>query len=182
MAFARQVAAGDEGGMIYTPAGGGETKVEPAKTGTTKTQTKKDESVDADGEAPQAGLRSYAAMTYAGLKSLLYAGVSKDDQRVRAALAWIGRHYDLESNPGLGQQGVFYYYHVFGKTMNAMEKDEITDVAGVKHDWRKDLTAQLAKRQKTDGSWTNAENSARWYEGDPNLVTAYSLLALSYCK
>ena len=182
MAFARQVAAGDEGGMIYTPVGGGETKVEPAKTGTTKTQTKKDESVDADGEAPQAGLRSYAAMTYAGLKSLLYAGVSKDDQRVRAALAWIGRHYDLESNPGLGQQGVFYYYHVFGKTMNAMEEDEITDVAGAKHDWRKDLTAQLAKRQKTDGSWTNAENSARWYEGDPNLVTAYSLLALSYCK
>ena len=121
-------------------------------------------------------------MTYAGLKSFLYAGVSKSDQRVRAALGWISKHYDLESNPGLGQQGLYYYYHVFGKTMKAMGENEITDDAGVKHDWRKDLTSQLAKRQQADGSWTNAENSARWYEGDPNLVTAYSLLALSYCE
>ena len=172
MEFAKKVVAGDEGGMIYTPAGGGETKVE----------AKKDESVDSPDDVPQGGLRSYAAMTYAGLKSLLYAGVSKDDQRVRAAMSWISSHYDLESNPGLGQQGLFYYYHVFGKTMNAIEKDEITDADGVKHDWRKDLTIQLAKRQQADGAWTNAENSARWYEGDPNLVTAYSLLALSYCK
>ena len=170
--------------MIYTPVGGGETKVTPAK-GPAKagaTKTKGDESVDNPNDVPQGGLRSYASMTYAGLKSFLYAGVSKDDQRVRAAMAWISNHYDLESNPGLGQQGLFYYYHVFGKTMNAMDENEITDAAGVKHDWRKDLTAQLAKRQKTDGSWTNAENSARWYEGDPNLVTAYSLLALSYCE
>ena len=182
--FAKNFAPGEEGGMIYTPAGGGETKVEPdkgpAKAGATK--TKGDESVDNPNDVPQGGLRSYASMTYAGLKSFLYAGVSKDDQRVRAAMAWISNHYDLESNPGLGQQGLFYYYHVFGKTMNAMDENEITDAAGVKHDWRKDLTAQLAKRQKPDGSWTNAENSARWYEGDPNLVTAYSLLALSYCK
>lgn len=172
MEFARNITPGDEGGMIYTPAGGGETKVEG----------KGDESVDSPDDVPQGGLRSYASMTYAGLKSFLYAGVSKEDQRVRAALAWIGNHYDLESNPGLGQQGLFYYYHVFGKTMNAMGENEITDAAGVKHDWRKDLTTELAKRQKSDGSWTNAENSARWYEGDPNLVTAYSLLALSYCK
>ena len=172
MDFAKNVAPGEEGGMIYTPAGGGETKV----------KVKSDESVDNPDDVPQGGLRSYASMTYAGLKSFLYAGVSKDDQRVRAAMTWISNHYDLESNPGLGQQGLFYYYHVFGKTMNAMGENEITDAAGVKHDWRKDLTAQLAKRQKADGSWTNAENSARWYEGDPNLVTAYSLLALSYCK
>ena len=30
--------------------------------------------------------------------------------------------------------------------------------------------------QKDDGSWING--NARWLEGDPNLVTAYSLLAL----
>lgn len=174
MEFAKQADAGDEGGMIYTPVGGGETKVE--------TNRAPDESVDGSDEVPQGGLRSYASMTYAGLKSFLYAGVSKEDQRVRAAMTWISSHYDLESNPGLGKQGLFYYYHVFGKTMNAMDENEITDASGVKHDWRKDLTEVLAKCQQTDGSWTNAENSARWYEGDPNLVTAYSLLALSYCK
>lgn len=174
MEFAKRAEAGDEGGMIYTPVGGGETKVE--------TKRAPDESVDGHEEVPQGGLRSYASMTYAGLKSFLYAGVSKEDQRVRAAMTWISSHYDLQSNPGLGQQGLFYYYHVFGKTMNAMDEDEITDAKGEKHDWRKDLTKVLAKRQQADGSWTNAENSARWYEGDPNLVTAYSLLALSYCK
>ena len=47
---------------------------------------------------------------------------------------------------------------------------------GVKHDWRADLVATLAKRQKPDGSWTN--DADRWMEGDPNLVTAYALLAL----
>ena len=174
MEFAEKTAPEEKGGMIYSPANGGETKVE--------TQRAPDESADGPGEKPQGGLRSYASMTYAGLKSFLYAGVSKDDQRVRAAMSWISNHYDLDSNPGLGQQGLFYYYHVFGKTMNAMDQDEIVDADGVKHDWRKDLTGELAERQQADGSWTNAENSARWYEGDPNLVTAYCLLALSYTK
>ena len=172
--FAQNAPPEENGGMIYSPVGGGETKVE--------TKRAPDESVDSPDKEPQGGLRSYASMTYAGLKSFLYAGVSKDDQRVRAALSWISNHYDLGSNPGLGQQGLFYYYHVFSKTMNAMGENEITDNKGVKHDWRKDLVNALAERQKADGSWTNGENSKRWYEGDPNLVTAYSLLALSYTK
>lgn len=31
-----------------------------------------------------------------------------------------------------------------------------------------------------DGSWVN--ESTRWLEGDPNLVTGYALLTLSYCR
>ena len=54
------------------------------------------------------------------------------------------------------------------------------DDKGVKHDWRADITNALAKRQLPDGSWKN-END-RWMEGDPNLVTGYALMALSYCK
>ena len=34
--------------------------------------------------------------------------------------------------------------------------------------------------QNEDGSWKNS--SERWLEADPNLVTAYSLLALAYCE
>lgn len=162
MEYAQKATEDDKGGMIYSPVGGGETKANSGDK-------------NANG-----GLRSYASMTYAGLKSFLYAGVSKDDIRVKAAMDWISRHYDLTSNPGLGQQGLYYYYHVFAKTMGAMGQDTITDKSGTKHDWRKDLTQQLAKLQQDDGSWTNAENSKRWYEGDPNLVTAYSLLALGY--
>ena len=58
--------------------------------------------------------------------------------------------------------------------------DEIEDAQGVKHDWRRELTEELARRQKENGSWVNSNN--RWMEGDPNLVTGYALLALSYCR
>jgi squalene-hopene/tetraprenyl-beta-curcumene cyclase len=50
----------------------------------------------------------------------------------------------------------------------------------VKHDWRADLFAAIAKRQKPDGSWKNDNPS--WMESDPNIVTGYCLMALSHCK
>ena len=56
-------------------------------------------------------------MTYAGLKSMLYAGVGKDDPRVKGAVSWIRKHYDLDTNPGLDGQGLYYYYHVFAKAL-----------------------------------------------------------------
>jgi squalene-hopene/tetraprenyl-beta-curcumene cyclase len=157
--WAAQASDEDRGGGIYSAVGeNGETKA---------------------GETPNGGLRSYASMTYAGLKSFLYAGVSKDDIRVKAAFDWIGRHYDLTANPGMGQQGLFYYYHVFAKTLNAVGEPLVVDSKGQKHHWRNDLIKQLSSLQKEDGSWTNGAD--RWYEGDPNLVTAYALLALGYC-
>ena len=48
------------------------------------------------------------------------------------------------------------------------------------HDWRSELVGELVHSQRQNGSWVN-END-RWMEGDPNLVTAYALLALSYCR
>jgi len=160
--FAQNIPEGDEGSFIYSPVGKGETKAKPLPN------------------TPVGGLRGYASMTYAGLKSFLYAGLDKDDFRVRAAMDWIRRHYDLDSNPGMGKQGLFYYYHVFGKTMLAIGEPTLTDHEGIVHDWRSDLVTKLASMQKEDGSWTNEHD--RWYEGDPNLVTAYSLLAISYCR
>ena len=57
--------------------------------------------------------------------------------------------------------------------------DEVVDAAGVHHDWRADLIAALAKRQRPDGSWSNEKH---WLETDPNLVTGYALMAVSHCK
>ena len=148
----------NDGGFYYTPAAGGTSQAGPT---------------------PNGGLRSYASMTYAGLKSMIYAGVKKDDPRVKAALKWIQQFYALDENPGLGRQGLFYYYHTFAKTLSVLEIDEIEDSEGVKHNWRSELLATLAKTQKSNGSWTNEAD--RWYEGDPNLVTAYALLALMHC-
>lgn len=159
MEFASKATADDAGGFIYTPANNGESKA---------------------GKTPEGGLRSYASMTYAGLKSFLYAGLDRNDIRVQAAMDWIKRHYDLSTNPGMGKQGLFYYYHVFAKALDAHGESLIEDKQGVKHNWRAELLAELAKQQNSDGSWTNQAD--RWYEGDPNLVTSYSLLALSYCS
>lgn len=150
----------NDGGFYYTPAAGG--------------------SSQAGTDEATGGLRSYASMTYAGLKSMIYAGVTADDPRVQAALGWLKKHYDLESNPGMGTAGLFYYYMTFAKALAALGQDQFIDEKGVAHDWRKELTETLAKKQRADGSWVN-ENS-RWLEGDASLVTGYALLALSYCK
>ncbi len=149
----------NDGGFYYTPAAGGTSQA----------------GADANG-----GLRSYASMTYAGLKSMIYAGVKKDDPRVKAALAWITKHYSLKDNPGMGKQGLYYYYHTFAKTLSVLEIDDLKDSSGTSHNWRNELVGTLAQQQKANGSWINEAD--RWYEGDPNLVTAYALLALSHCE
>jgi squalene-hopene/tetraprenyl-beta-curcumene cyclase len=149
----------NDGGFIYTPAKGGESKA---------------------GETENGGHKSYGSITYAGLKSMIYAGVEKGDPRVTAATDWIRKHYTLEENPNMGQQGLFYYFHTFAKTMSAVGEEEFADAAGKKHHWKTELTEKLRSLQHANGSWTNPAD--RWYEGDPNLVTAYCLIALHYCE
>jgi squalene-hopene/tetraprenyl-beta-curcumene cyclase len=149
----------NDGGFYYTPAAGGESFA---------------------GKTPEGGLRSYGSMTYAGLKSMLYAGVGPNDPRVKAAHKWISAHFDVTSNPGLGKAGLYYYYHLFAKALDALGEKEITDSSGVKHDWRKELRIELLRRQRPDGSWVNEET--KWLEGDPSLVTAYALMSLAYCR
>ena len=149
----------NDGGFIYTPAKGGESKA---------------------GTTDNGGHKSYGSITYAGLKSMIYAGLNKDDQRVKAATAWLKKHYTLEENPNMGAQGLFYYYQTMAKTLDVLGEEELQDDKGVKHAWKKDLTAKLASLQQKNGSWVNEAD--RWYEGDPNLVTAYCLIALSYCQ
>jgi squalene-hopene/tetraprenyl-beta-curcumene cyclase len=119
-------------------------------------------------------------MTYAGLKSMIFAGVGPDDPRVKAAFDWAQKHYSLAENPGMGEAGLYYYYHTFAKALDALGADQIKDATGAEHDWRSELLGELAKRQRPDGAWVNS--TTRWMEGDPNLVTGYALLTLSYLK
>ena len=135
------------------------------------------------GDTPDGGLRSYGSMTYAGLKSMIYAGVKADDPRVKAAVGWVKKHYTVDANPGMpvGEQGLYYYYNTFSKALAAMNVDEITDDEGKTHNWRHDLLTALAKRQKENGSWVNYEPTAGW-KANPNLVTAYALLSLANAK
>lgn len=156
--FAKKATEDDKGGFVYNP-------------------------VLAEREAAKAaeeGLRSAGSMTYAGLKSFLHADVSKTDPRVVAALKWIRVHYTLDANPGQAQRGLFYYYHTFAKALDALGENPFVDAKGVKHDWRSELVAELKKRQRSDGSWVNEKSSA-FLEDNPDLATAYALLALSHC-
>src|SRR5690606_13895142 len=108
------------------------------------------------------------------------AGVDKEDQRVKAVVKWIGKNYDLKSHPGQGNAGLYYYYHTFAKALDAFGQEVIEDDQGARHNWRKDLTEELAGRQRDDGSWVN--QNQQFFEGDANLCTSFALLALSYAK
>jgi squalene-hopene/tetraprenyl-beta-curcumene cyclase len=118
-------------------------------------------------------------MTYAGLKSMIYAGVTKDDPRVKAALAWLSKHYTFEENPGMGDAGLFYYFHTAAKSLDVLAVETFADAAGTSHTWRDELSTAIVARQREDGAWKNGND--RWMEGETDLATAYALLALSYC-
>ena len=66
-------------------------------------------------------LRAYGSMTYAGFKSYLYADLKPDDPRVSAAYDWIRANYTLDENPGMGGNGLYYYYHTFAKALDAIQ-------------------------------------------------------------
>lgn len=122
---------------------------------------------------------SYGSMTYAGIKSLIYAGVDRDDPRVLAALDWAKRHYTFEEHPGLGKQGLYYYLHSMAKCLAVHGTDTLKDDDGNVHPWREDMVKTLLDSQQDDGSWVNTE-AGRWMENVPELVTAYSLLAMEF--
>jgi len=127
-------------------------------------------------------LRAYGSMSYAGFKSYLFAGLKRDDPRVTAAYQWIRRNYTLTENPGVGLDGMYYYYVTFARALHAWGDPTLSvigpDGRAADRDWAMDLSAQLASFQQSDGSFRTFKD--RWMENNPVLVTAYSLLALRH--
>jgi len=121
---------------------------------------------------------SYGSMTYAGVKSLLYARLDKEDIRVKKAVAWIKSHYTLEENPGFGTAALYYYYMTFAKTLDALGEETIVDAEGKKHYWRKEFINKLISLQHADGYWVN--ENARYWQNIKELVTAYSAIGIKF--
>jgi squalene-hopene/tetraprenyl-beta-curcumene cyclase len=148
----------NKGGFIYEP---GKSKAEDTKLPEGKV-----------------ALRSYGSISYAGLLSLVYAQIPPTDPRATAVLEWLQKNYTLAENPGMGQQGLYYYYHTMAKVLRLLDIDELTTASGEKIAWASALSTQLLKTQKSDGSWNN--ETARWRESDAVYATALAVLTLMH--
>ncbi len=137
---------------------------------------KTDESKAGKDEQAQT-LRTYGSMTYAGLKSMIYAKIPKDDPRIKAAAEWAGKNYTLDENPGMKAEGHYYYLHTFAKAMAIVGEDTLKTADGSVKFWRADLLKKLLNLQKQNGEWFN-DKAGRWWESNPTLVTSYSLMAM----
>ena len=150
----------------------------------------KSEGPDAGGAAyndrtPQAGsatnsagrvqLRAYGSMTYAAVLSMCHAKLDRGDPRVRQSLEYCERHWSVEENPGMGSQGLYYFYDIMARALSAAG---VREVGG--HDWRSELSERLVALQREDGSWANDNN--RFWEADPVLCTSFAMLVLELCR
>jgi squalene-hopene/tetraprenyl-beta-curcumene cyclase len=144
------VGAGDDGGFAYYP-----------------------------GFSFEGGWTSTGSMTYAGIKSYIYADMDKNDPRVQAALKWIKKHYTVDEHPGRGAKSYYYYIDVFARTWNILDTDVVVSEDGVRHDWVRELVQKLVAEQRPEGYWVNRQSAAEW-EDRPELCTAHALLALEY--
>ncbi|MGA2582796.1 MAG: prenyltransferase/squalene oxidase repeat-containing protein [Tepidisphaeraceae bacterium] len=163
-----QTWSSDDGGFIYTPIDGGMSPAGDLMLGNRRL------------------LRSYGSMTYAGLKSMIYAGLTHDDPRVKAAWGWISKNFTVDENPGMSavgpeksQDGFFYYCYTMSHALSAYGQPVITDAAGKPHDWRIALVEKLASIQKPDGSFIGTSN---WMENSPVLSTSYTVITLEEAK
>ncbi len=131
---------------------------------------------------------SYGSMTYAALKSLLYANVDRSDPLIQDGFAWISRNFTVKENPGMatklnpraGLEGLYYYYHTMAKALSLYGEPVIKDSRGIEHRWAKELSDQLVSLQHEEGFWQNT--SERWYENIALLDTSYALVALAECQ
>lgn len=146
----------NKGGFVYFPENSkaGEMKLPDGKT----------------------ALRSYGSMSYAGLLSYIYAQLDRSDPRVKAVVEWLSRHYTLDENPGMGKDGLYYYYHTMAKGLSSYGVDSLPLKDGSRVVWRRELARRLLDLQNGDGYWVN--ESGRWWERDPVLVTSYAVLTL----
>jgi len=122
--------------------------------------------------------KSYGAMTFAGLKSLMFTKESnRSDPRVKAAWGWIQRNYDFNTHPGVGTTAYYYYLQTAASALEAYG-EAIVPGGSTPRLWASDLIAKLIYLQKEDGSWKNDDR--KYWEGNPLLVTARAVISLNH--
>lgn len=120
-------------------------------------------------------LRAYGSMTYAAVLSMCHAKLDRGDPRVRDSLEYCRRNWSVNENPGMGNQGLYYFYDIMARALSASGVEKVGE-----HEWKKELSAKLISLQKPDGSWFNDNN--RFWESDPVLCTSFAILVLQLCR
>jgi squalene-hopene/tetraprenyl-beta-curcumene cyclase len=127
-------------------------------------------------EGKHSGLISSGSMTYAGLKSMIYAGLDRRDPRVKGAILYLRKNYVLHENPSMGMQGLYYYLHTMVKALDVYGEDIFIDANGYQHDWRTEIVEELLGLQHHSGKWENIHG--RYLESVPELAGAYALITM----
>ena len=76
-------------------------------------------------------LRAYGAMTYAAVLSMCSAKLDKGDPRVKQSVEWMEKNWSVDENPGMGNQGLYYFYDIMTRALDAAKIDKVGD-----HDWK----------------------------------------------
>lgn len=122
---------------------------------------------------------SYGTPTCDGLRSLIYCGAGKNDERVKRAIAWLSKHPDVKIVPGFRdkaalygwQDGLrFYYYFTQAKALPYLPAAEAKRRGAA-------LRKILLAEQRPDGSFKNKQ--PRMFEDDPILATCLATIVLA---
>lgn len=130
--------------------------------------------------AGRVSLRAYGSMSYAAVLSMCSARLTRADPRVRNALEYCSRNWSVDENPGMGSQGLYYYFDIVARALDAAGVDTLDAGGGRVIRWREELAAKLVALQRPDGSWYNENN--RFWESDPVLCTSFALIVLEHCR
>lgn len=145
--------AGNDGGFVYAPG------QSPAG--------------EADGK-----YTSYGAMSFAGLKSLMFTKAKKDDPRVQAVWGWIKSNYDFNQHPGMGMVSYFYYLQTAAGALEAFGELSVPDAKGRTRNWVSDMLTRIMSLQKDDGAWKN--DNGKYWEDNPLLATSRAVISINH--
>jgi hypothetical protein len=131
--------------------------------------------------------RSYGTMTADGLRVLLRCGLPPTHPRILAARRWLERNFSPSRQPGAFPadrevlRGATYYYYAWSvaHAFAAVRARKIVTSRGAR-DWAAELSGELLRRQRRDGSWANRFTDAK--EDDPLVATPWAAAALAICR